>query len=170
MRRTKMAIKILMWTLALLVVLAVALVVAGQMGLFKGNPPDNLGVRAGRLNPPSRTPNSVSSQAALHADHPMRAYADLAPLPLRGDGAATLAALRAIVQVMPGAKVVRSEPDYLYAQFSSRVLGFVDDTEFWFDPAGGVVQVRSASRVGRKDFGVNRARVEAIRARLAAAS
>jgi len=45
-------------------------------------------------------------------------------------------------------------------------MRFVDDTEFWFDPAAGVIHVRSASRVGSKDFGVNRARIEAIRARL----
>ena len=42
-------------------------------------------------------------------------------------------------------------------------MKFVDDAEFWFDPANSVVQVRSASRIGRKDFGVNRARIEAIR-------
>lgn len=157
-----------MWIVAALVLIVVAVVIAGQMGLLQGSAPGNLGVRDGRLKPPSRTPNSVTSQAALHADHPMRAYAEIAPLALRGDGAGTLAALRRIVEAMPGAKVVRAEPDYLYAQFTTRVLGFVDDTEFWVDPAAGVVQVRSASRVGRKDFGVNRARVEAIRVQLAA--
>jgi len=47
-------------------------------------------------------------------------------------------------------------------------MRYVDDTEFWFDPGAGVVQVRSASRVGSSDLGVNRARIEAIRARLAA--
>ncbi|MER2506834.1 MAG: DUF1499 domain-containing protein, partial [Azonexus sp.] len=46
---------------------------------------------------------------------------------------------------------------------------FVDDVEFWFDPVTGTIQVRSASRIGRKDFGVNRQRVERLRARLAAA-
>jgi hypothetical protein len=51
-------------------------------------------------------------------------------------------------------------------QFQTPWLKFVDDTEFWYDPAAKVVQVRSASRVGRKDFGVNRARVESIRSRL----
>ena len=49
----------------------------------------------------------------------------------------------------------------------TRVMKFVDDAEFWFDPASGVVHVRSASRVGRKDFGVNRARIEAVRQALA---
>ncbi len=156
-----------MWIVAALMLLVAIVVLAGQLGLLQGRQPDNLGVRDGRLKPPSRTPNSVTSQAGLHAEHPMRSDAEIAPLPLRRDGAATLAALRRIVEAMPGAKVIRSEPDYLYVQFTTRVLGFVDDTEFWFDPGAGVVQVRSASRVGRKDFGVNRARVEAIRAQLA---
>ena len=158
----------LMWIVAVPVLLVVAVVVAGQLGLLKGVAPDTLGVRDGRLKPPSRTPNSVTSQAGLHAEHPMRAYAEIAPLALRGDGTATLAALRRIVEAMPGASVVKTEPDYLYAQFTTRVLGFVDDTEFWLDPAAGVVQVRSSSRVGRKDLGVNRERIEAIRTQLAA--
>jgi uncharacterized protein (DUF1499 family) len=164
-----MLIKSLIWGLGALAVLAVILVAAGQLGLFSGAPPGNLGVREGRLKPPSRTENSVSSQAALQPEHPMRAYAQIEPLALRGDGAATLARLRKVIEAMPGAKLVKSESDYLVAQFATRWLGFVDDAEFWFDPAAGAIQVRSASRMGRKDFGVNRARIEAIRARLAAA-
>ena len=163
-----MLMKILIWSLVLVAVLAVALVLAGQLGLLKGTPPNNLGVRDGRLKPPSGGPNSVSSQAALYPEHPMREYAQIAPLALRGDASTTMAKLRTVVAAMPGAHIVKSDGDYLYAQFTTRLMGFVDDTEFWFDPAAGVIQVRSASRVGRKDLGVNRARVEAIRAQLAA--
>lgn len=162
-----MLMKILIWGLVLVAVAAVALVLAGQLGLLKGTPPNNLGVRDGRLKAPSGGPNSVSSQAALYPEHPMREYAQIAPLALRGDASATMTKLRAIVVAMPGATIVKSEGDYLYAQFTTRLLGFVDDTEFWFDPAASVIQVRSSSRVGRKDYGVNRARVEAIRAQLA---
>jgi len=151
----------------LLLLLPVLLVLAGKAGLLAGKAPADLGVREGRLKPPSRTENSVSSQASLVPEHPMRAYAEIQPLPMRGDAAATLAQLQAVVGAMPGATVVQSGPDYLYARFTTRWLKFVDDVEFWVDPAG-VVQVRSASRLGRKDFGVNRARVEAIRAALAA--
>jgi uncharacterized protein (DUF1499 family) len=67
---------------------------------------------------------------------------------------------------MDGARIVEQRPDYLYAQFTTRLMRFVDDAEFWFDPAAGVVQVRSSSRVGRRDFDVNRARIEGLRARL----
>ena len=114
-------------------------------------------------------PNSVTSQAALYLDHPQRNYADIAPLALRGDGPATLAKIKAIVEGMDGARVIRSEPGYLYAQFTSKLMKFVDDVEFWFDPAANVIQVRSASRVGRGDLGVNRKRIEAVRAALATA-
>jgi uncharacterized protein (DUF1499 family) len=48
-------------------------------------------------------------------------------------------------------------------------MGYVDDTEFYLDEKAGVIQVRSASRLGRSDFGVNRERIESIRAQLAQA-
>ena len=151
-----------------LLVLAVAAVVAGQLGFLQGRAPDNLGVREGKLKPPSKTPNSVSSQADLWPGHEQADYARIAALPLAGDGAATLARIQAIVAAMPGAQVVKSQPDYLYATFTTPLMKYTDDVEFWFDPAARAVQVRSASRLGRKDLGANRARIEAIRARLAA--
>lgn len=143
-------------------VVAITLV-AAQLGAFSGKMPLNLGHRDGKLKPPSKTPNSVSSQADMWVEHPMQDYARIAPLALRGDGATTIARIKTIVATMPGATVVKSESDYLYVQFSTRLMKFVDDAEFWYDPASGLVQVRSASRLGRKDFGVNRARIEAIR-------
>ncbi len=74
--------------------------------------------------------------------------------------------IETIVNSMDGAKVVTARGDYLYATFTTKLMKYTDDVEFWFDPASNKVQLRSASRVGRKDFGVNRARIEAIRARL----
>lgn len=157
------------WLLIVFAVLVLTAVIAGQTGLLRGKPPTDLGVRNGLLKAPSTTSNSVSSQASLHPNHPMREQAMTPPLPLHGDGPATLARIQAIVTTMAGATVVTREPDYLHAQFETRWMKFVDDTEFWFDAKANVVQVRSASRVGRKDFDVNRQRVEAIRARLASA-
>ena len=150
-------------TLAALVVLAVA---AGQLGFLQGRPAADLGVNGGRLKRPSSTPNSVTSQADLFADHPMRDYARVAPLPASGGAQASIARLRAVVERWPGATVVEQRDDYLYARFETKLLRFVDDGEFWYDPAAQVIQVRSASRLGRKDFGVNRARIEAIREKL----
>ncbi len=158
-------------TLKVIAIVAAAFVVvvllAGRLGLFSGKAPSHLGVRDGRFKPPSKTPNSVSSQARLWPDSAQHETAQIAPLALiKNDGAATLMALQAIAEVMPGAKVVEARADYLYVQFSTRLMGYTDDAEFWFDSGAQVVQLRSASRVGRKDFDVNRARIEAMRARL----
>jgi len=155
--------------LFLLLGLPIALLLAGQLGLLRGKPPSHLGVREGRLAPPSRTANSASSQAHFHdAGKFAVEYARIEPLRFAGDGVAALAKVKRIV-LDSGAAVVEERPDYLYAQFTSRWPKFVDDCEFWLNPGTGVIEARCASRIGRKDFGVNRARIEAIRARLQAA-
>ena len=158
----------LKWLLIVPVALALLVILAGQMGLLRGTAPENLGLRDGKLKAPSNSPNSVSSQAALWPGHPQAETARIAPLPVAGDAAATMARIQAIVKATPGATVIKAESGYLHATFSTRLLKYTDDVEFWFDAAHGVVQVRSASRLGRGDFGVNRARVESIRAQLSA--
>src|SRR3979490_857988 len=123
---------IIRWFVIVVVLLVVVAIAAGQLGLLRGTPPTDLGVRDGKLKPPSMTENSVSSQAALYPDHPQRKYADIAPLALKGDGPATLARIKAIVEGMDGAKVVKSERDYLYAQFTTKLMKYVDDVEFTY--------------------------------------
>lgn len=147
--------------IGVLVVAAVAI----QSGILGGNRPADLGVKDSRLKPPSPTRNSVSSQAALYPDHPQRDYADIAPLPMKPAAAAnSLHALSAVLRSMPNIRVVEQRPDYVYAQAETPWLKFVDDLEFWVNPARGVIELRGASRLGREDFGVNRQRIEAIRA------
>ncbi|MCI1191575.1 DUF1499 domain-containing protein [Calidifontimicrobium sp. SYSU G02091] len=156
---------------ALAVALPLALLAAGQLGALRGTPPTDLGVRDGRLKPPSATPNSVSSQAALHPDHPRREQAHIDPLPaIDGDARATIAWLATHLETRPDARIVERRGDYLRVEFTTRWLRFVDDAEFWADGAAGVVQVRSASRLGHSDLGVNRQRIEALRAQLAQAA
>lgn len=154
-----------MKTLSYLILGLIALfMIAVQFGLLSGQQPADLGVAQGRLKPPSATRNSVSSQAALHPGHPQIEYANIAPLPLKGDDAtASMQALVAVLREMPGVSVVEEKPDYVYVQARTRWLKFVDDVEFWINPATRAIDVRSASRLGREDFGVNRQRVEAIR-------
>ncbi len=148
----------------IIVGLAVALLVAGQMGLLRGTAPTDLGVKNCQLKPPAMNPNSVSSQAALHANHPFRAYSDIAPLAYTGDGAAAFARAVAIVKATPGTTVVEEKPGYVYAQCQTRWLKFTDDLELALDESARVIHVRSASRLGKSDLGANRKRVEAIRA------
>jgi uncharacterized protein (DUF1499 family) len=151
---------------ALLVLFAVtglALHVATATGdtVFSWKRPDYLGVKDGRLARPKSTPNCVSSQAdAADAEH------FIAPIAFKGDTAAAMAAVRKAVDGMDGATLIRQDGGYLYAEFRTRVMRFVDDVEFLHEEKAGLIHVRSASRLGRRDFGVNRARVEALRARI----
>ena len=84
----------LRWILFALLLLVVLVWLAGRFGALRGNPPADLGVREGRLKPPSRTPNSVSSQADLHPEHPMHDYARIAALPAGGGASAAMARVR----------------------------------------------------------------------------
>lgn len=73
----------------------------------------------------------------------------------------------AAVQKLPRARIVTQTDNYLHAECRSRVLGFVDDLELHYRPGQGMISVRSASRLGYSDFGVNRKRVEKLRGLIA---
>ena len=122
--------------------------------MFNWRRPTNLGVKDGRLAPCRRTPNCVSSQA-----DPSDAEHYIASIPFKGDA---ITAVRNVVQAMPRTTIVSENKNYLYAEFRSKLLGYVDDVEFFYD--GAAIQVRSASRLGRRDFAVNRNRIERLRA------
>jgi len=73
------------------------------------------------------------------------------------------ATLLQVISNLPRTEVITSEGDYIHATFTSQIMGYIDDVEFLIDADAGVVHVRSASRLGHSDLGVNRARVEEIR-------
>ncbi|RMF68804.1 MAG: DUF1499 domain-containing protein [Cyanobacteria bacterium J069] len=128
---------------------------------FPGTRPTNLGVKDGKLAACPGSPNCVSSQTpAADAEH------SIAPLSYSGTPAEAIAQLKSIIGTIPRTKIITESADYLYAEFASALLGFVDDVEFYVDEAAGVIQVRSASRLGKSDLGVNRKRIEDIRAKL----
>jgi uncharacterized protein (DUF1499 family) len=112
------------------------------------------------LPPCPSTPNCVSTQAtsAVHA---------IAPISYRGSAEEAMARIAAIVGSMPRAKIVERKPASIRAEFRTRLFRFVDDVMFEIDDAKKTIEFRSASRVGRNDLGVNRKRMETIRARFA---
>jgi uncharacterized protein (DUF1499 family) len=126
--------------------------------MFSWKRPDDLGVTNGRLAPCKRTPNCVSSQA-----DPADAEHYIAPIAFKGTAAQAMAAARRAIESMERTTVVHEEPGYTYAEFRSKLLGYVDDVELLYDEKAGVFHVRSASRLGRRDFGVNRKRIEELR-------
>lgn len=118
-----------------------------------GSPPSNLGMQSGKLAPCPSSPNCVSSYAS-DEDH--------AVSPWSFDGSVTQAQskLEQILQATDNATLVTSESGYIRAEFESSLMGFVDDVEFVIEK--GVVNMRSASRLGYSDLGVNRERIATL--------
>lgn len=106
------------------------------------------------------SPNCVSSQST-DAEH------KIAPLTFSGDSVKALADLKALIENLPRTKIVTAEGNYIYAEFKSKLMGYVDDVEFYLNADKGIIEVRSASRLGQSDLGVNRDRIETIRSKFA---
>ncbi|HVC95589.1 MAG TPA: DUF1499 domain-containing protein [Pirellulales bacterium] len=119
--------------------------------------PANLGVVSGRLAPCPNSPNCVSTQAT-DADHRME------PIAIDDSPDQAIGRLKTVIGALPRMKIVTETEDYVHAEATSRLFRFVDDVEFFVDREAKVIHFRSASRVGHSDFGVNRARMEQIRA------
>lgn len=137
--------------------LLVALAMGGCSG---GVPSATMGHNGGRLAPCPASPNCVSSLASAESQR-------VEALRYSGDAVQAQSRLLSVLKGMERASIMRVEEGYIHAEFRSALFGFVDDVEFLFD-APGAIQMRSASRVGYSDFGVNGERVASIRARFAA--
>ncbi len=121
---------------------------------FSGERPSNLGVKDGKLTACPGTPNCVNSQSN-------DAQSKIEALPT-----VSIADIKQVVNGMAGTTIIEETDSYLYVEFKSKLMGYVDDVEFYLDNANNAVQVRSASRLGKSDLGVNRKRVEEIRSKL----
>ena len=141
------------------IVVGINIATSGKLTLFAGTRPDNLGVYSGRLAPCPSSPNCVSSYSQ-DAEH------GIPSLSYDSEPQTAIANLKQIIELMPRTKVVKEDEDYLYTEFTSKIMGYVDDVEFYVDKEANAIQVRSASRLGESDLGVNRERVESIREKL----
>ncbi|NQZ67550.1 MAG: DUF1499 domain-containing protein [Lentisphaeria bacterium] len=127
------------------------------MGLFTGIRPTNLGIKNNCLADCPSTPNCVSSQG--QGDYYIEPYA-------LNDCDAEWEKLKTVLVSYPRSSIIKSTENYIYMESTSRLLRYVDDVEFYLDPDAKLIHVRSASRIGRTDFGVNRNRIEDIRSLL----
>ncbi|MGK7894776.1 MAG: DUF1499 domain-containing protein [Xenococcus sp. (in: cyanobacteria)] len=121
---------------------------------FSGTRPTNLGVKDGKLAACPGSPNCVCSQS----EDPQ---SKIDPLSF-----VSIADLKTIVANMERTTIIEETDNYLYAEFKTKLMGYVDDVEFYLDSNANVVHVRSASRLGKSDLGVNRKRIEEIRSQL----
>jgi uncharacterized protein (DUF1499 family) len=154
--------------LVLIICIALVLVAACWIGatqhfsggmMFAGKRPTNIGVQAGQLTPCPGTPNCVNSQSK-DAQH------SIEPLTYNSTPQEAIATLKTVIESLERTKIITETENYLYAEFATKLMGFVDDVEFLVDNNAKVIHVRSASRLGQSDLGVNRKRIETIRAKL----
>jgi uncharacterized protein (DUF1499 family) len=124
-----------------------------------GNRPSNLGISNGGLAPCPSSPNCVSSDARGKDYHVL-------PLELAAPPVKAWQSAREVVSEFPRTRIVTETTNYLHAECRSLLFRFVDDLELHLRPAEGIIAIRSASRLGYSDFGVNRRRVEDLRASL----
>lgn len=116
----------------------------------------NLGVENNHLIPCPSSNNCVVSQNAddQHA---------IEPIKYDGDREQVKETLLKVLTVVPRTEVVEKTDNYIHALSKSRIFKFIDDVEFYFPKDEPVIHIRSASRVGESDLGVNRRRMEQIR-------
>lgn len=150
--KKKMVKMILIILVVLSLIMLVRFYMLGNMSKTGKAP----GLVAGRLSACSDTPNCVGSEFAEDHSHyisPLRYPASMAE--------ETMDLLKGVIQEL-GGEITAEEGAYLSATFTSSLLGFVDDVECRNDRAKHTIHLRSASRVGHSDFGVNRRRVALI--------
>ncbi|TGL79151.1 DUF1499 domain-containing protein [Leptospira yasudae] len=130
-----------------------------------GTRPITLGIQNGKLGTCPETPNCVSSFApASDQEHFIQ------PLTYSGNPTDAKAKLKNVILGTPRTNLIKEEDKYLYVEFTSLIWRFVDDVEFVFDANAPLIHVRSASRLGKSDLGVNRKRIETIRAQFSGPS
>ena len=139
------------WVLVIVMLAYIAIV-----GVSCMSSPQNIGLVDGKLHPCPSSPNCVSSQSE-------QADKKVDPLKYEGDYLAAKKKLKDVLGSLPRMRIVKETEKYLHAEATTFFFRFVDDCEFLIDDEHKLIHVRSASRVGHSDLGVNRKRVENIR-------
>ena len=144
-----------MWFLGRIMYASFSLLLGFSIIGCAGNRPVDLGLKDGYLRPCPSSPNCVNSMVNEDEVHRIE--------PFRG---VSLAELRELLQNEERVEIVTNRENYLHAEFTSLIMRFVDDVEFFSVAKEQVIHVRSASRLGRSDLGANRRRVEGLRTKL----
>lgn len=143
---------------------AAVLLTIGILSMFGNTRPENLGVRDGLLAACPASPNCVSTSAE-------REQQRIEPLVLTSTDVEELTdVVERIIRETSRWKAVERQPGYWHIECTSLICRFVDDLEVWLDTDSQLVHVRSASRVGYSDMGVNRKRVEMLFEKLVASN
>ncbi|GAB3481160.1 DUF1499 domain-containing protein [Marinomonas epiphytica] len=145
------------WILVIAVVAVAAFFVYVK---FYNVRPADLGVNDGLMKVCPSQPNCVSSQSDRTDPH------FIEPIIYNGDRKEVQLAIESFLLAQGNAQIVSSSLGYVHLEIKSKLMGYIDDVEFYLPEADSAVHVRSASRVGYSDLEVNRQRVEQVREHL----
>ena len=120
--------------------------------------PGNLGLKNNLLLPCPKSPNCVLSQAS-DAKHKIK------PIYYATSVEAAKERLNQVILSISDARIITQNEVYWHVEFTTRWLRFIDDVEFYFPESEALIHLRSASRSGYWDLGVNRKRTKEIRSR-----
>lgn len=121
-----------------------------------GKVPEKRGVHQGNLLPCSSKPNCVST-APGDTKH------FISPIEYTSSREQAIDEVENFLQKQEKFRIKENDAGYFWVECSSSLFGFVDDLEIYFPADTKRVFIRSASRLGYSDLGVNRKRVEQIR-------
>ncbi|MCG9874649.1 MAG: DUF1499 domain-containing protein [Leptospiraceae bacterium] len=123
-----------------------------------GTRPDDIGIREnGELKPCPPSPNCVSSFC-----DPKDEQHFIMAIDLKKSLPDSMKDLKSVLSNQGNAVIIKETENYIYAEFTSKIMGFVDDVEFYIDAKSNKLHYRSASRLGHSDLGVNRKRINKI--------
>lgn len=112
----------------------------------------------GCLRPCPNRPNCVTSDGCSNSND----NKTIAPIRFQNNPEDAWQKIQMIIANL-GGDICKTTPTYLWATYTSKIFGFVDDVELRMEPEEKVIHIRSGARVGYFDFNVNRRRVEKIR-------
>ncbi len=138
------------------VILVISLIANISLAIKSQKMPKTLGLQDGKLRPCPDSPNCVCSEK--HTKDDKQHFID----PIRVRSEKKLNELKQLI-ISQGGTIHTDENNYVHATYSSRLFRFVDDVELRFEPEKKLLHIRSASRMGQSDFGVNRKRVNALK-------
>ena len=130
----------------------------GLVLILSGCGKPDTGLTNGRFSPCPDSPNCVSSMASA----PKQA---IEPIAYEGRRDSAKQVMSSVIQSMKRSRLISDSENYIHAEFRSLIFRFVDDVELFFPENTNVIHMKSASRTGYSDFGVNRKRLEEIRRR-----
>ncbi len=137
-----------------LLISLIAIILFAMIYGLGGNQPENVGLNNSSLSPCNPDKQNCISSNATTTYHSMSAWNT-------NDTSNDISKLKEIISKDERAKIMIETQNYIYAQYTSKFFRFIDDVEFLLD-TNGLIQFRSSSRLGRKDFGINRQRLEEI--------